>query len=95
MVACKYTHFDNALLLYRMFAHGDCCLKFDSQIHEGARSGHLEVVKYLVENGADVNAKTTKGGGTPLWWAKQNLEDEDPVISFLESIGALEIGPEL
>jgi hypothetical protein len=52
-------------------------------------------VKYLVENGADVNAKTYSDGGTPLWWAKQSLEENDPVISFLESIGALEIGPEL
>ncbi|KAG7361234.1 2-oxyglutarate/Fe(II) oxygenase [Nitzschia inconspicua] len=64
-------------------------------IHEGVRGGHLDVVKFLVENGADVNAKTSEAGGTPLWWAKQNLEDNDPVISFLESIGALEIGPEL
>ena len=52
-------------------------------------------MKYLVENGADVNAKTGNAGGTALWWAKQNLEETDPVISFLESIGALEIGPEL
>lgn len=55
----------------------------------------MDVVKYLVENGADVNARTHGEGGTPLWWAKQTLEDNDPVISFLESIGALEVGPEL
>jgi ankyrin repeat protein len=65
------------------------------QLHEGVRGGHLDVVKYLVENGADVNAKTNNAGGTPLWWAKKSLEENDPVISFLESIGALEIGPEL
>ena len=64
-------------------------------IHEGARGGHLDVVKFLVENGVDVNAKTHETGGTALWWAKQNLDNEHPVITFLESMGALEIGPDL
>mmetsp|Transcript_40085 Transcript_40085/g.96790 ORF Transcript_40085/g.96790 Transcript_40085/m.96790 type:complete len:494 (-) Transcript_40085:177-1658(-) len=64
-------------------------------LHEGARGGHLDVVKYLVENGVDVNAKTHDNGGTALWWAKQNLDEEHPVVTFLESMGALEIGPDL
>ena len=63
-------------------------------LHEGARGGHLDVVKYLVDNGADVN-KTTNNGGSALWWAKQNLDEDHPVIEFLESIGATEIGPDL
>ena len=29
-------------------------------IHEAARAGHLHIVKYLIENGADMNA-ITKG----------------------------------
>jgi len=60
-----------------------------------ARSGHLEAVKLLVENGADVNMETYGSGGTALWWAKQIHGDDHPVIEFLESIGALEAGPEL
>ena len=64
-------------------------------LHEGARGGHLDVVKYLVENGVDVNAKTRDNGGTALWWAKQSLDEDHPVIAFLESMGALEIGPDL
>ena len=68
---------------------------FSQPLHEGARAGNLDVVKYLVEQGADVNAKTKGAGGSALWWAKQSLEDEDPVVSFLESVGALEIGPDL
>lgn len=64
-------------------------------IHEGARGGHLDVVKYLVENGADINAQTHSKGGTALWWAKHQLDDEHPVVTFLESMGALEIGPDL
>ena len=67
-------------------------------LHEGARSGKLAIVKFLIESGADVNAttgKTSKDGGTALWWAKQSLEQDNPVIAFLESIGAMETGPEL
>lgn len=63
-------------------------------LHEGARAGHLDVVKYLIENGADVNA-TTKGGESALWWAKQIHDEDHPVIEFLESLGAVEAGPEL
>jgi len=63
-------------------------------LHEGARGGHLEVVKYLVENGADINSKTV-GGGTALYYAKQKFDDEHPVIAFLEEIGALVDGPDL
>jgi len=64
-------------------------------LHEGARGGHLDVVKLLIDNGADMDAKTHGSGGTPLWWAKQNLEEDHPVIEFLEGLGALEVGPEL
>jgi prolyl 4-hydroxylase len=65
-------------------------------LHEGARSGHLDIVKYLVELGADVNATTSSGGGTALWWAKETFGAEgNPVIDFLESMGALNAGPEL
>ena len=65
-------------------------------IHEGARGGHTEVVKFLHENGADVNARTSSGqGGTPLWWAKKVHDEDHPVVSYLESVGALSLGPEL
>lgn len=65
-----------------------------SAIHEAARGGHIEVVKYLVDNGADVNAKTHNSGSV-LWWAKQTHDDGDPIIEFLEGLGAMESGPEL
>ena len=76
------------------FSSSDANL-FPQPLHEGARSGHLEVVKLLVENGADFNLKTAEDGASPLWWAKQTLGKDDPVIEFLESLGALEIGPDL
>jgi prolyl 4-hydroxylase len=64
-------------------------------LHEGARGGHLEVVKYLIASGADANATTSSVGGTALWWAKKELGADHPVVEFLESLGALEAGPEL
>ena len=34
-------------------------------MHYAARAGHPHVIKFLIENGADVNARTN-GGATPL-----------------------------
>jgi hypothetical protein len=65
-------------------------------LHEGARAGHVEVVKYLIESGADANEKTGDGsGGTALYWAKKKLEPDNAVIAYLESLGALDAGPDL
>ena len=64
-------------------------------LHEATRGGHLDVVKFLIENGADPNMTTGRNGGTTLWWAKQTHEEDHPIIEFLESLGALESGPEL
>jgi prolyl 4-hydroxylase len=64
-------------------------------LHEGVRGGHLDVVRLLVEHGADVNAVTHGKGGSALWWAKQQHSSDHPVVAFLESMGALEVGPEL
>ena len=58
-------------------------------IHEAASAGHLEVLRYLVEKGSDINA-VTKKGGTVLWWAKRLLYAGDPVIAYLEEVGAIE-----
>eukprot|EP01041_Mallomonas_annulata_P003566 gene3566-7092_t len=63
-------------------------------LHEAARSGHVEVVKFLVKEGADLSARTSQGG-TALWWARRLLESGDEVITFLESIDAPEEGEDL
>src|ERR1044071_4480718 len=48
-------------------------------------NGHLEVVKLLVENGADVNGRG-KNGNTPLYCAIENLDPE--LIKYLLKHGA-------
>jgi hypothetical protein len=58
----------------------------------------VEVVKYLVDNGADVNDRAGRAGnsgGTALWFAKRKFGSDHPMIELLESLGALEIGPDL
>ena len=56
-------------------------------IHECARAGHLDVLEYLVAQGADLTAQT-KGGGSVLYWARRNLDEHHPVIEYLEELGA-------
>jgi len=48
-----------------------------------------------VQNGADPDIKSYGTTGTALWWARKEHGDDHPVIEFLESIGALDYGPEL
>lgn len=50
-----------------------------------ARNNHLELVKFLVENGADVNAKA-KNGSTALSFATEDNYSE--VVEYLKSKGA-------
>jgi prolyl 4-hydroxylase len=64
-------------------------------IHEAVRSGHLEILKFLIEEGGvDKNEWVNIGGERgkhPLDLAKELLEDEHPVLHYLTSIGAQSI----
>jgi ankyrin repeat protein len=61
--------------------------------HEAARGGHKETLELLVKNGADVNARTFGGDGeTPLHIAKTRLGPFHPVVEYLQSLGALDVG---
>jgi len=65
-------------------------------LHEGARAGHEDVVKFLVDQGANLNERTTEGrGGTPLYWSIEENGEDHPVSQLLASLGALSIGPDL
>ena len=58
-------------------------------VHEAARAGHLAVLQYLVDMGADLSAQT-RGGGSVLYWARRALTDSHPVVRYLEEQGAPE-----
>lgn len=60
-------------------------------LHEAVRSGSAEAVRLLVSRGADVHARTARGG-TPLWWSRHLLGPEHPTVRFLEDIGAPDEG---
>jgi ankyrin repeat protein len=64
-------------------------------LHEGVRSKNIEVVRFLLESGADVNLRTiTKDGGkrhpggSTLYWALKFNDRDDPLIALLLSYGA-------
>lgn len=64
-------------------------------LHEAARWGHLEAVKFLISKGLEMDKRTNWGSGaSPLWWARNNNGDEHPVVHYLQNIGAVEIAPE-
>jgi prolyl 4-hydroxylase len=62
-------------------------------IHEAVRSGHVDVLKYLIdEQNADMNQWVNVGEGMfPLDLARQFLDENHPVLEYLESIGARSI----
>lgn len=65
-------------------------------IHEGARGGHVDVLRILVEHGADVNERTNQGkGASPLFLAIEAHGKKHAVVNYLRSLDAQYIEPEL
>mmetsp|Transcript_6904 Transcript_6904/g.9889 ORF Transcript_6904/g.9889 Transcript_6904/m.9889 type:complete len:368 (+) Transcript_6904:92-1195(+) len=65
-------------------------------LHEAARGGSIDVVRYLYEQGVDINSRTGAGKGySPLAIAKQQLGIEHPMYEFLKSLGGEAFEPEL
>jgi len=65
-------------------------------LHEGARGGFEDIVKVLVEKGADINQKTEgEDGRSALYIAIEENGEDSPIVEFLESLGALSFGPDL
>lgn len=58
-------------------------------LHEAARAGHYGVVKFLLENNANINHRTNEGKGfTSLELAMDHLSPDNPVIELLQDHGA-------
>jgi len=65
-------------------------------LHEAARSGHVDVLEYLLKEGAKVNERTNNGeGGTPLWWAEKKPEKNREAIELLKKYGGLSLQPKI
>lgn len=63
-------------------------------IHEAARAGNTEVLEYLIEKGADVNARTNFGkGANPVWWAEETRGVDHASANMLRKAGGKRIPP--
>lgn len=58
--------------------------KFDTPLHHAAHNGHLALVKWLLENGADLHRRDAFYASTPLGWAQAGSKID--VITFLEDL---------
>jgi len=65
-------------------------------LHEGVRSGNVEVVRYILSKGVDVNHRTGSGSGySGLALAHKLHGPLHPITKFLESMGGEVMEPEL
>ena len=63
-------------------------------LHEAARSGHADVVEYLLNEGAKVNERTNfDKGGNALYWAQKNPKENAKAIAVLEKYGGVVLTP--
>jgi ankyrin repeat protein len=58
---------------------------------EASRTGNLDAIKVLLDHGAQINAKETLRGTTPLMWAAD--EGHAPAIQLLIQRGADPLSP--
>jgi prolyl 4-hydroxylase len=63
-------------------------------LHEAARSGYADALEYLLEEGAQVNARTNDNkGGTALYWAEKKPKENAKAIAVLKRYGGVNIAP--
>jgi ankyrin repeat protein len=58
----------------------------ETPLHEAVAAGEIEIARFLIESGADVNAMDNRRG-TPLTTAMES-EASDEMIQLLEEYGA-------
>jgi ankyrin repeat protein len=83
----KYSTMGDLIALSKM--HSLCKINFNivnsddrTPLHLAAFNGHVMIVRYLIENGAEINS-IDRWGGTPLDDALR--EGLDPIIDYLRS----------
>lgn len=94
MAAVDFSHYDMVRWLLARGANVNARAEAPSHqtaLHSAAWNGDLEMVRLLVESGADPNARDGQYNGTPLGWAKTSIEiSNNPkcaeVAAYLETI---------
>jgi ankyrin repeat protein len=94
MAAVDFSHYDMVRWLLARGANVNARAEAQSHqtaLHSAAWNGDLEMVRLLVESGADPNARDGQYNGTPLGWAKTSIEiSNNPkcaeVATYLEAI---------
>lgn len=68
-----------------------------TSLHEAVRLGDENVIKLLLDRGADVNARSGVDGegGSVIWWAKQYHDESHPMFKLLKDRNGMEFEPEL
>ena len=66
-------------------------------LHEGVRAGSIEIVQYLLSQGAYINHRTggDESGFSPLAIAHMEFGPDHAISKFIESVGGMLIEPEL
>jgi len=91
-VACRNGHLGIARFLKTLGAPLDSPGYFGATpLHWAAHRGRADVVKFLLESGASINALDPEYGGTPLAWAIESRHV--PVAKYLVDHGAITSGP--
>lgn len=89
-LCCFLSIYCRSSLLQYFFVLSD---PFFRPIHEAARGGHTDIIKFLIDRGVDVNARPNGTGGTPLYYAKERRGSDHESVKLLQTYGALEVAP--
>jgi len=61
-------------------------------LHYAVRAGSIPVIQFLIDNGVDINEKSSAGVGTALYWAQQfHGDDENAISDFIVKNGGISI----
>jgi len=91
--AQEYCHANNVESLRQIITEYnlDVEYKFENErtlLHEACYSKNVEIIKFLIDFGANINA-VNKNGTTPLMYAKTNIQKEQyGILNYLVSKGA-------
>jgi len=65
-------------------------------LHEAARSGNVKIIKFLIEQGVPLNARTNSGrGANALWWVEEHHGVDHEAAEILRKAGAIRLAPKL